>query len=273
MEVRLGLATPHLVMGEGQACLVSGWVRVTWRREGLARRFRHALTLTTRACLRSSLTSAGCADSPSAPLSNLPPRREPTSDVSCPLVLSGLLQHCLARLNAQCREAGHAHLVSAADQCRRRGAAARRGRDARLYRFLRLPAESNRAWTASCRQLTPFCRRTGRFRSQPDDGVVPCQRRAPWPVRHSDSRDAAVRVLDRSDVSTAGTNDRRADLSGSRGPHDRIPGRSIRARRSGFPIADGSCMGVSARALGLAIAPLCLTAALLHIAMQMQRRR
>jgi hypothetical protein len=163
MEVRLGLATPHLVMGEGQACLVSGWVRVTWRREGLARRFQHALTLSTRACLRSSLTSAGCADSPSARLSNLPPRREPTSDVSCPLALSGLLQHCLARLNARCREADHAHLVSAADQCRRRGAAARRGRDARLYRFLRLPAESNRAWTASCRQLTPSCRRTGRF--------------------------------------------------------------------------------------------------------------
>jgi hypothetical protein len=30
MDVRLGLATPHFVMGEGQACLVSGWVRVTF---------------------------------------------------------------------------------------------------------------------------------------------------------------------------------------------------------------------------------------------------
>ena len=43
-----------------------------WRREGLARRFRHALTLSTRACLRSSLTSAGCADSRSARLTNPP---------------------------------------------------------------------------------------------------------------------------------------------------------------------------------------------------------
>jgi MFS family permease len=40
-----------------------------------------------------------------------------------------------------------------------------------------------------------------------------------------------------------------------------------------FPSLMGLAMGVSARALGLAIAPLCLTAALLHIAMQMQRRR
>jgi hypothetical protein len=59
------------------------------RREGLARHFRHALTRSTRACLRSSLTSAGCADSRSARLSKPPRRREPTSDVSCPLVLSG----------------------------------------------------------------------------------------------------------------------------------------------------------------------------------------
>jgi len=92
---------------------------------------------------------------------------------ACPL-----LRHCLARLNDRYRVAGHAHLVSAADQCRWRGIAARRSRDARLYHFPRLPAESNRAWTASCRQLTPCCRRTGPFRSPPADGVVPCQRRA-----------------------------------------------------------------------------------------------
>jgi hypothetical protein len=35
----------------------------------------------------------------------------------------------------------------------------------------------------------------------------------------------------------------------------------------------GLDVGVSAGAFGLAIAPLCLTAALLHMAMQMRRRR
>jgi len=45
---------------------------------------------------------------------------------ACPL-----LRHCLARLNGRYRVAGHAHLVSGADQCRWRGVAARRGRDAR----------------------------------------------------------------------------------------------------------------------------------------------
>jgi hypothetical protein len=40
-----------------------------------------------------------------------------------------------------------------------------------------------------------------------------------------------------------------------------------------IPLLIGLAMGVSAGAFGLAIAPLCLTAALLHMAMQMRRRR
>jgi hypothetical protein len=39
-----------------------------------------------------------------------------------------------------------------------------------------------------------------------------------------------------------------------------------------IPPLIGLAMGVSASAFGLAIAPLCLTAALLHIAMQVRRR-
>jgi MFS family permease len=40
-----------------------------------------------------------------------------------------------------------------------------------------------------------------------------------------------------------------------------------------IPLLIGVAMGVSVGAFGVAIAPLCLTAALLHIAMQMRRRR
>jgi fucose permease len=42
----------------------------------------------------------------------------------------------------------HAHFASAANQRRRRSAATRRGRDAHLYRLLRLPPVSDRAWAA-----------------------------------------------------------------------------------------------------------------------------
>ena len=57
---------------------------------------------------------------------------------------------------------------------------------------------------------------------------------------------------------------------------DRIPGFQAAAPAIGaavIPPLISLAMGVSAGAFALAIAPLCLTAALLHIAMQTRRRR
>ena len=132
---------------------------------------------------------------------------------------------------------------------------------------------------AACRQFTPFRRRTGRLRSQPVDGIVPCQRGAPGSVERR--IDATLNTY-----AARAFGPRRINLlhpllvlttaeRTSAAVADRMIGFQAAASALGaavIPALIGLAMGVSVGAFAPAIAPLCLTAAFLHVAMQMRRR-
>jgi hypothetical protein len=104
------------------------------------------------------------------------------------------------------------------------------------------------------------------------DGVRPSPYRRDGACLHSDNSGAVVQIVDCSDVPAAGLTmaERR-----SAAVADRLPGFQAAAPALGavIPPLISLAMGASAGAFALAIAPLCLTAAPLHIAMQMPRRR
>jgi hypothetical protein len=137
--------------------------------------------------------------------------------------------------------AGDAHLVSAADQCRRFGAATGRGRDADLYHFLQPPAASDLAIAATPVTATAAVLLLGL-------STAPM-----YPLL----------VLTTAERTSAAVADRMIGFQAAAS----APGAAV------IPALIGLAMGVSVGAFAPAIAPLCLTAAFLHVAMQMRRRR